>query len=72
MNSQGCGCSETLSESHVNLIYKEDPYEEDMFEEEQEWKRQQEKVVRFQSKIIPKLVTRPMHIRVKRFKQKIR
>jgi hypothetical protein len=71
MNNQGC-TSTTVDDDIPLSWYKEEPYEEDMFQEEKEWKKQQEKVVRFQSKIVPKLIAQPAHIKVKRFKQKMR
>ena len=71
MNSQGCE-STTIEADHCNYSYKEDTYEEDMFQEEKEWKKQQEKVVRFQSKIIPRVLIQPIRIKGKRFRQKVR
>ena len=52
MNSQGTltnqGCeSTTVAGDYFVYSYKEEPYEEDMFKEDMDWKKQQEKVVRF-------------------------
>jgi hypothetical protein len=63
--------NESFDEDHP-LMYKEDPYEEDMFQEDMDWKKQQERVVRFQSNLVPKLIVQPARIKVKRFKQKMR
>jgi hypothetical protein len=65
-------CSTTVSYVESNLYSEKEEYEEDMFEEEKEWKKQQEKVVRFQSKIIPRVLVQPVRINGKRFKQKLR
>lgn len=64
---------EKLGDYSYSYSYKEE-YEEDMFQEEKNWKKLQEKEVRFQNKI-SKTSTQPIRIkskRYKRFKQKFR
>jgi hypothetical protein len=65
-------CSTTVSYVESNLYSEKEEYEEDMFQEDMDWKKQQEKVVRFQSKIIPRVLVQPVRINGKRFKQKLR
>jgi len=65
-------CSTTVSYVESNLYSEKEYYEPNFDQEDKDWKQQQERVVRFQSKIIPRVLVQPVRINGKRFKQKVR
>jgi hypothetical protein len=73
MNSQGC-TNTTIDDDIPLSWYKEEPYEEDMFQEEKEWKKKEERyaTIKFRSNLVPRVTPRSVFIKVKKYKQKFR